>query len=829
MLALDRLAQDLRYGLRLIVKAPAFTVTAVLTLALGIGAGTAVFRVVNAALLRPLPGLARPDDLVALYRTQKSDAFDNFSYPDYLEYRDRNQSLSGLAAHCGASLSLSYGGAERLRGDLVTGNYFAVLGVRPALGRLFTSEDDSLPSPHAVAVLSYGLWQRKFAADPRAIGTGIALNGYPYTIVGVAAESFRGAQTGDSVDVWVPLSTQPQTLPRLSQGIFESRSAGWLVLFGRLKPGVGFGQVEAEIKTIAARLAQAWPLTNGGRSANLVRGVGLFPDDRQEISGLLAILSATVALLLLIACANVAGLFMARAAGRQREMAVRIALGADRARILRQLLTEGLLLSLMAGVLGLCFSQWAALLVSLRLTGPALRHLNAGVDARVMAFTLGGALAAGLAFALIPALRAFPPDLFGALKQGGAGAGYRRSRLQQALIVVQVAVSLVLLAGATLVLQNLYRLATADPGFATRNVAMASLDLDIQHYTPERGAVFYSSLLDRLRAQPGIVSASLAWTVPPRDFGSRVSIFYPGEEPPPEVLRAREFGLGIRVDIDLIAPDYFRTLGIRLLQGRDFSERDRIGSPGVVIVNRNLAQRLWPGRNAIGMRISWPTWQGPRRPPMEVVGVAADTRYRDLINDAPLLMYAPVLQNHDGRMIAVVRTAGDPRGDMAGIPAIGRAVQSIDRELALFAPETMPQHIAASLWQQRTAATWIGVFSLMAVVLAAVGLYALIAQSVTQRTREVGIRMALGARPETVSKLVVRQGMRLAGIGFAIGLPVAVAFESVMKNALAGVNGSYAATIAVGAVLVGSVMFLACWVPARRAARISPMEALRCE
>jgi predicted permease len=826
MLALDHLAQDLRFGLRLIVKAPAFTAMAVLTLALGIGANTAVFTVVNAALLRPLPGLARPDDLVALYRTQKSDAFDNFGYPDYLDYRDRSPSLSGLAAHCGASLSFSYGGAERLRGDLVTGNYFAVLGVRPALGRLLNPEDDNLASPHAVAVLSYGLWQRKFAADPHAVGTAIALNGYPFTIVGVAAESFGGAQTGESMDVWAPLSTQRQTFPRMSQGIFESRSAGWLVLFGRLKPGAGFGQAEAEIKTIAARLAQAWPLTNAGRSANLVRGVGLFPDDRKEVSGLLAILSATVALLLLSACANVAGLFMARAAGRQREMAVRAALGAGRARILRQLLTEGLLLSAIAGLLGLLLSQWAAALVALRLTGPVLRHLNTAMDTRVMAFTLGGALAAGLIFALIPALRAFPQDLFGALKQGGSGAGYRRSRVQQALVVAQVAVSLVLLAGATLVLQNLYRLATADPGFETRNVAMASLDLDIQHYTPGRGAVFYSSLLDRLRAQPGIVSASLAWTVPPRDLGSRVSVFYPGQEPPPEVLRAREFSLGIRVDLDLIAPDYFRTLGIRLLQGRDFTGRDRIGNPGVVIVNRKLAQRLWPGQNAIGQRISWPTWQGLERPPMEVVGVAADTRYRDLINDSPLLMYAPVLQNHDGRMIAMVRTAGDPR---AAIPAIGRSVQSIDKDLAIFAPETMPQHIAASLWQQRTAATWIGVFSLMAVLLAAVGLYAVIAQSVAQRTREVGIRMALGARPEAVSNLVVKQGMRLAGIGFAIGIPVAAGFQSVMKNALAGVNGSDAATVAAGALLVGGVMFLACWVPARRAARINPIEALRCE
>jgi predicted permease len=816
---------DFRYGLRILARNPGFTTVAVLTLALGIGANTAVFSVLNAVLLRPLPGIADPSRLVAFYRSQKADAFDTMGYPDYADYRDRNQSLSGLAAHSPAALSFSYATAERVRGDAVSGNYFEVLGVKPALGRLLLPEDDS--GSRAVAVLSYGLWQRKFGGDPNVMGARIALNGFPFTIVGVARKEFSGTVTGGSFDLWVPLSTQPQTMPRLSAGILRDRSAGWLWVFGRLKPGVGFQEAEAEMKTIAGQLAQEYPMSNAGRSINLVRGVGLYPDAREEVSGLLGLLSAAVALLLLIACANVAGLFMVRASGRQREIAVRLAVGAGRGRIIRQLLAEGILLSLIAGALGLFLSGWVTeLILSFRLPAMGFRRLDVGVDGRVLGFTMVASVTIGLLFALMPAVQSLRLDLTGALKNGAPGGGFRRSRWRTALVVAQVAVSFILLAGAGLLLRSLYRIVTSDPGFETRNIAMTSIDLTVHRYSEERGEALYRRLLERLSAVPGVASASLAWTVPPQDLSGRASIFFPGQEPPQDVLRLKEFEIGLRVDIDPIAPHYFRTLGIPLIAGRDFTEQDRVGAPGVVILSRKLAEWLWPGQTSVGKRISWPTLHGPPRAPVEVIGVAADTKYRTLTGEAPLLMYAPVLQNYDGRITVVVRTAGDPRGAIADLQ---RVLSDADKDLAGFAPQTMSEHIAESLWQQRMAASWIGAFSLMALIVAAVGLYAVIAQSVAQRTREVGIRMALGAAPGSVAGLVVREGILLAVAGLVIGVPVALGFAGVVRRSVAGVSDMEPVSFAGIALLLAAVMLAACWVPAHRAARVNPIEALRCE
>src|SRR5580700_2999729 len=550
---LDGLWRDLRYTLRTWARNPGFTALTLLVLALGIAASTAVFSVVSAILFRPLPGIADPGRLVSLFRVQNGNTFDDMGYPDYRDFRDRNQTLLGLAAHGATALSFNYAGIpERMIANEVTGNYFEVLGVQPAAGRLLEEADD------AAAVISYPLWQRRFGGSSAAIGAAIDLNGNPFTIVGVAEKGFRGTIASRSFDLWVPLRTQPRTWSRLSSGIMENRSAGWLLLFRRLKPGAGLQQADAEMKTIAAQLSRAYPLTNGKRTVEVAPGVGMYPDDRAEVSGLLGLLSGAVALLLLIACSNVAGMLMVRATGRTREIGIRLAVGASQTRLLRQLLAEGLMLALGAGAIGV----------------------------------------------LLPAMQSLKLDLTTSLKSGLPGAGVRRTRLRSALVIGQVALSLVLLSGAGFLLRGLYRIVSANPGFDSQHVAMAAVDLSLSQYSEGKGRAFFSELLNKLNAMPGVVSASLAGSVPPTEWPGAVSIFHPGEDPPPELLQGREFELGLRVNINHVAPDYFRTLGIPLLQGRDFTTRDGTGAPGVVIVSRKLVEKMWPGENPIGKQIA---------------------------------------------------------------------------------------------------------------------------------------------------------------------------------------------------------------------------------
>lgn len=809
--------QDLRHAVRLLCKNPAFTFIAILTMALGIGANTTVFSVVNAILLRPLPGLTDPSRLVSVSRTQDGNVFDNFGYPDFFDYRDRARSFAGLAGHCTAPLSMTTDVTNRVHGDLVTEYYFDVLGVKPALGRLLNSADGD------VAVLNYAMWSQQFGRDPEILGKRIVLNGVPFTIVGVAEPGFRGTAVDESIDVWVPLSTQPVTLSRLSNRILAERAAGWIEIFGRLKPGVTVREAGVELRTIAAQLAIAYPQTNRNRSVSVASGVGLYPDDRAEVTGLLGLLTGSVGLLLLIACANVAGLLMVRASRRSREMAVRLAVGAGRWRLIRQLLAEGIVLAFAAGAVAMVIAQWATVQVAaFSGTASLLHRIDLNIDLRVLAFTVAACLVTGLLFAIVPAIQASQIDVVGTLKNGSAGAGVRRGGFRSALVVSQVVLCFILVTASATIVRDLHHLITGNPGFETKNVAMASIDMSTLPHFDERGSAFYRQLLERLPVVPGVVSASLAGTVPPQDFSGRVSIFYPGQEPAPEILRGREFELGLRVDLNRIAPRYFETLGIPLLRGRDFTDRDH----GVVIISKRLAEKLWPGEDAIGKQLAWPVPGGTARPPFEVIGVAADAKYRSLIADAPLLMYAPVLSEFDSRSRIVVRTASDPATILADIERVAR---SIDKDVPIYRPETMTAHTAESLWQQRMAANWIGAFSLLALILAAVGLYGVIAQSVAQRTRELGIRMALGAAPSSVSRLVLREGITLALFGTALGVPAALASERILRRMLEGIGGADTLMLASVTVLLALVTVAASWIPARRAARVDPLVALRYE
>ena len=822
---MDSTWQDLRYALRLFLKSPGVTASAVLALALGIGANTAIFSLVNGVLLRPLPGVQDPYHLVTLERTQNG-RMSSAAYPDYVDYRDHNSSFVGLAAHCGTPLSFNEGTPERLRGDLVSGNYFSVLGATPAMGRLIGPEDDDQPGAHSVAVLSHNFWLRAFGASPEVVGRGVKLNGFDFTIIGVASRDFTGTETGGSYDVWIPIKMQAQAMPRtMGRHWFNDRAAGWLSLFGRLKPGVSVEQAGAELATIAQGLEQSYPDTNTGRRVSVVAGLGLDSDDRAGLRSLLTILLASVMLLLLIACSNVSSLLLLRATARRREIAVKQALGATRGRLIRQLLTEGLLLSLVAGGLGLLLAPWTAELI-LVFQQPAygLRGVNISPDARVLTFTAVLSFATALVFGLAPALQGSRVDLVTSLKDGAPSSGHRKSGLQSNLVIAQVALSLVLLIGAGLAVRTMRKALAMDKGFDSDNMVLMSMDLTIRGYSESKGQSFYEELIHRIDALPGVVSSSLAKTVPPNDWSDRLSVFLPGDEPPPAVLRARD-DLGLRVDANRIAPNYFRTLGVPMLAGREFDDSDRAGATFVAIINERLANQLWPGENAVGKILSVPFWHEPR-PPVQIVGVARDTKHRSLLADMPMLVYLPELQAYDGRATLVVRTTGDSK---KLIPAIRGEVAALDKDLTLQAVKTMTEQIESTLWQQRTAAGLIGVFGLLALGLSAIGIYGVIAHTVAQRTREIGIRMALGAGAQAVQRMILRQGLVLALTGVVVGLAAAFALTRLMSSFLYGVSATDPLTFFISSVVLVGVAMGACLLPARRATRVDPMIALRCE
>ena len=818
--------QDARFAGRMLRRSPLFTCVAVLALGLGIAANTAIFSLIDAVLLRPMPGVKAPQELVVFERWQAGQLLGNMGYPDYRDYRDQLKSFSGVAAEAGTRASFSSGGAsERVAAALVSGNYFSVLGASPADGRLLADADESEGGP-AVAVIGYAFWKRAFGGDPGVVGSAIRLNGHTFTVVGVAPRDFRGTSTQFQPDIWAPITLQRILMPRLTPHTLHNRASGWLRIFGRLAPGTTVAAAQAESSAVAARLAQVYPATNHSRTVALVPGLGLDSDDRSELRRLLGLLLACVALLQLIACANVANLMLARAAARRREVAVRVALGAGRARLVRLFLTEGALLAACAGLLGILLAPMVAqLAVSANQNAYTLRGVGVQLDARVLGFVLLLTLISGLLFALAPARRAARVDLTTSLKDGSPGAGRSGSRMRGGLIAAQIALSLVLLTGTGTGIATMRQALGANPVAQPEDVLLASVDLDVQSYSSAKGLSFYAALLERARALPGVTAASLGLTIPPEEFFGRRAIFHPGEEPPLADFQGNDFEFGLRVDDDVIAPGFFRTLGIPLVAGREFTAADSADSPRAGIANERLARRLWPGGNAIGQQIVAPDFSGPARPPITVVGVVKDAVVRSLAGDATLQLYLPLAQEYSGRATLIVR--GGAGAALAN--ALRGEVARLDGSLPLYAVETMPAHIAASLWRQRIAAGLLGVFGALAVALAAMGIYGVAAHSVSQRTREIGIRMAIGARGEQISVLVLREGMAWVLAGAAVGLPAALLATLAMQKGIPGVKPFNLWVLGATLALLGAVSLLASYLPARRAARVDPMVALRCE
>jgi macrolide transport system ATP-binding/permease protein len=670
--------KDIRYGARLLARSPGFTLMAVLSLALGIGVNSAMFSIVNAVLWRRLP-VPEPDRLVAIYTGERESRYDPSSYPDYVDFRDENQALSGLAAHNPVFLAYTKGQrTELILGEIVSGNYFSVLGIPAARGRTLLPSDDLAPGKSPVVVISHGFWQKRFASDPALVGRAIELNGRAFTVVGIAPEAFKGLSVGLAADVWVPMMMQSQVIPDKARRL-DRRDAHWLLMTGRLKPGVTFDQARSQLETIAGRLGKRFPDSNGSRGIAVMPAgkVAVHPEADGALFGAAGLLMVVVGLVLCIASANIANLLLVRASARRREIAVRLAIGASRGQLVRQLLVESLLLALLGGAIGLLLAYWTIhLLVTFQPPMPVAISLNIGLDGRVLSFTLLLAVFTGLLCGLAPALRIRRPSLLLDLKgQTSAAPARQRFALRKLLVVVQVAVSLLLLIAAGLFLRSLGKAQSVDPGFRTHGSLITSFQLGLADYSEARGQAFSEQILERARTLPQVRSAALTDWVP-LSLGLRTrAIFIEGQAP-------ERKGKGVEIDSAAVDPAYFQTLGIGLFQGREFDARDRVGAPGVTVINQGMAHRFWPGENPLGKRFSIVGTGGPF---LQVVGVVRNGKYRTLGEDPRAYFYLPLAQNYSPIVSLIVQTDGDMRGMAA---ALRGAVATIDPGMPIFEMST---------------------------------------------------------------------------------------------------------------------------------------------
>jgi putative ABC transport system permease protein len=808
---MGKLLQDLGYGARMLLAKPGFTIITILTLALGIGANTAIFTVVEAALLRGLP-YNQPDRLFHLWETtpQKEYPQREFSYPDYQDYL-ANQVFEGVAAYTGGggSVLTGRGEPERIFAPSVSANFFSLLGVAPIIGRTF-SEGDDKPGASRVVVLSYGFWQRMFARDSGVVGQTLTINGTPQTVIGVMPPSFTFAMRPG--DLW--MAYQPSEV-QLTRRFLHGTN-----LIARLKSGVSIEQAQSEMSSIALRIAAVHSDSHVGTGARLV------PLHEQIVGTVKPILFALLlasAFVLLIGCANVANLLLARSLGRQKEIAIRAALGARNSRIVRQLLTESLLMSLIGGLAGLLFAIWGVdALISLvpeaqLTTMPFLR--NARVNASALAFTFGLSLLTGIVFGLAPALAASKLDLHNTLKEGGrSGSGLERHRVRRLLVVAEIALAVVLLAGAGLMMKSLWRLMQVNIGFDPHNVLSMTVALPGSKYQEQsRIASFQDQLTARVSSLPGVAGAGLIDRLPLLS-GNTTRFFLDGEAPPPP-------GEEIEANFRQAGKSYFQTLGIPLIRGRFFDERDVSTSPGVVIMNKSLAERLLPGQDPVGRRIRF---RSVGSQPIEIVGVAGDVKVTGLDDAIKPVLYFPLTQGQSLTASLVVRTTGDP-ADLIG--AVRNTSRALEPELGIFNVRTIDEMIADSpaAFFRRLPAWLIGIFAVVALLLASIGISGVISYSVSQQTREIGVRLALGARPKEILGMVVRKGMTLAVSGAGIGLLGAFALTRFMEGLLFGVSATDPIVFIAIAILLVLVALLACYIPALRASRVDPMIALRYE
>ena len=806
-------SRDARYALRVLGSSPAFAAVAVLTLALGIGANTAIFSVANALLLRPLP-FEQPARLVLIAANQKAtgERGGPLSWPRFTLLKDTSRSFTGMAAFTDEVFNLTGGGdPEQVLSARVGWNFFDILGVRPALGRPFRPEEDT-PGGDPVVLISHAFWTRRFAADPAAVGRHITLDTGDYTVIGVLPPGFRFGLLRPSVEIFAPRVFDLNLVtPAQVQG-----GTMFLTAVARLRPGLAIRQAQVEMDTLAAQYRREHPKAPDADPGSIVGVGGLRDEMVAGIRPALLILFGAVTLVLIIACANVSGLLLSRALARQREIAVRTAMGASRGELVRQLLTESLLLALAGGALGALLCAWGTPPLAAMARDYLPRASEIRTDGYVLAFTAAASLLAGVLFGLVPALQVSRPDLSSVLRSEGRGAtsGRRRNALRNLLVVSQVALSLVLLIGAGLLLRNFLQLRGASPGFDAHNLLTMKIALPPARYAREAQTAFYDKLVTEVGTVPGVRAAAVASALPANPV--RFSPALPEGQPPVPVAERPIFSL------EMISPGYAGAMRIPLLAGREFTRRDDAHAPLTVLVNESLARRYWPEQNPLGKHITL----GRMTQPAEVVGVLGDVRNVDLAADVKPEIYLPFTQFPWPAMSLIVRTAGHPQS-FAG--AVRARVLAIDLDQPVTAVRGMDEVLETAAAQPRFTTALLGALSAMAFLLAMVGIYGVIAHSVAERTPEMGIRIALGAERADILRLVLRQGLALALSGIAIGLGASLALTRLLGSLLYRVSVTDPLTFAAGAVAFAVVALLACYVPARRATRVDPMVALRYE
>jgi predicted permease len=810
------LLQDVRYGIRMLAKNPGFTAVAVLSLALGIGGNATVYSWLEAVLLHPLSLVQDSGGLLDVETVMPDGAYHTSSYPDYKDYRDHNHVFSGMVGFelIGTNLKLEKEQQpQRDWGLIVTENYFDLLGVKAARGRTFHADDAHGPNSDPYIVLSDGLWRRRFGADPKVVGKSVEINQHPFTVIGVAPRGFNGTIVGIAAEYFLPMMMQPQALPGES---LEIRNPTFVHMMGRLKPGVTLGQARAEVTTIARQLEQQYPDTNKNVGAYVCPVWQAHYGLQAFLLPVLAFLMVVVILVLLIACANVANLLLARATVREKEIAIRSALGADRARLIRQLLIESLLLAGLGGAAGILLSLWTTSFLMV-FTPPAHLpvFLPVGVGGRVLAFTLGLSIFTAVIFGLAPALQITRPSGNASLKDGGrtSSSSAGQHRLRNLLVVTETILAVVLLAGAGLLVRSLRVATTSSPGFSADGVLLTAFDLRGNGYSDDKAAAFFEQLTDRLKALPGVEGASLERYVPMWFTGRSYTIpELEGYTPKP--------GEQNLIDLNVVGPNYFSLMRIPILSGREFTAQDRKDAPRVCIINQTMAQRFWPGQNPIGRHVG--TWDHQ----WTIAGVVKDIKYHSLSEAPEPFLYFPFRQDTGADANVLIRTSGDP---LKLLPAVREQVRALDSGVAVLETDSVANLLSVSLFAYRTAATLAAVLGGLGLLLAAIGIYGVLSYSVSQRSHEIGIRMALGADRRSVLGLVVGQGMRLTLLGVGLGLIAALATMHLLGSLLYGVGANDPITFAVVMATLCAVALIACFIPARRAMALDPMVALRHE
>jgi putative ABC transport system permease protein len=814
---METLFHDLRFGVRRLIKTPGFAVIAILSLALGIGANTAVFSLVNLILFRPLP-VANPQEVISVSAVGKDGALAAFSYPNYIDFRDRNEVLSGLLVSRFVGVSLSRNGNnEKVWGDLVSGNYFDVLGVKPALGRTFLPEEDKTRLSHPVAVISHSFWQTRFGGVSSVVDSDVLLNGKKFKVIGVAPAGFKGTELIYTPDIFVPFAMQKWIEPE--NDYLDERGSQNIFAVGRLKPGVSAAQAEASLNLLASQLAKDFPNDNEGMGIQIVPPGLILPRIRNAMLSISAALMGLVGLVLLIACTNLANLLLARATERGKEIAIRLSIGASRARIIRQLLTESVTLAVTGGLIGVTLAQWiinAIMALKPPIEIPITLELH--VDWRVLVFSMIVSVITGVLFGLVPALQATKPDLVPALKDVASQSGVRRSLLRSGLVVTQVAVSLLLLIAAGLTLRALQQLRVLNPGFNPENALMMNFDLSLQGYQTDAGMQFRKQLLNRVESLPGVQSASITDFMPLSLGYNSNQILIEG--------RPQERGVNapsaMNADVGL---KYFETIGTPLLAGRDLNEQDQEGKTRSVVVNETFARKFFPGANPVENALGKQFRTSPERQPWQIVGVARDGKYWTIGESPQAFVWYPI-GNQLAYNYLLVRTSAKPE---TVIGAIRGEFRNLDPNLPVTDVKPLTEHMNLSLFPARAFAALLSAFGLLALTLAAIGIFGVMSYAVSQRTREIGVRMALGAGAKDIFKLIVGRGLLLTLIGVGVGLAVALVGTRLLSSLLYSVSAIDPLTFAGVTLLLIAVAFLACYFPARRAMKTDPMIALRYE